>query len=43
MKEIIFNYNNIDYKIIIGENRYDNWNIIDKSELETIKQQINGI
>ena len=32
MKESIFLHNNIDYKIMIGENRYDNWNIIDISQ-----------
>ncbi len=32
MKESIFLHNNINYKIMIGENRYDNWNIIDISQ-----------
>ncbi len=32
MKNIVFDYNSDSYTIIIGENKQDNWNIIDDSQ-----------
>lgn len=43
MKTVIFTHCNKDYIIFIGENKYDNWEIIEKSSEQSVWFHVEGM